>query len=64
MAKYEIVVAIDVPCYKSVIVEADSAEEAKDKALKAADNDVAFEPEWDCAGPIRVACDPQECVIP
>jgi hypothetical protein len=65
MPKYQIVVAIDVPYYKSVVIEAASASQAATQALVlASTSDAPFEPDWDCAGEVRIACDPDECELP
>jgi hypothetical protein len=65
MPKYQIVLAQDVPCYWSTIVEASSPQEATAKALALANNsECTFEPEWDLAGDVRIACDPEECELP
>lgn len=65
MKTYEIVLAYDVPCYAAIKVEAETPEEAARLALrKAEEEDVSFQPEWDAAGDIRIACDPEECELP
>ena len=54
--KYAVIVAIDVPCYKKIVVEAASQEDAEDIALESAFTSLGwFDPEWDAGGPPRVA---------
>ena len=53
MKKFTVTLAYDVPCYAEIKVEAEDAEQAKQKALAEAWNHV-FEPMWDGAGDYRV----------
>lgn len=54
MKRYSVLIAYDVPCYATVIVEANNHEEANAKALAMAD-DTIFEPCWDGSDDYRVA---------
>lgn len=54
MKTYSVLLAYDVPYYATVIVEADSPEEANAKALAAA-VDESFDPSWDASSDYRVA---------
>lgn len=61
MKRYEIILAMDVACYKSVIVEADTPEAAASQALtQEMDDDEPFEPAWDCASEVRIVDTPIE----
>lgn len=60
MKRYSVLLAYDVPCYATIIVEADSPEEAERIAMtdKAACAD--FEPSWDASSDVRLADDAEE----
>jgi hypothetical protein len=51
--RYSVLLAYDIPCYATVIVEADSHEEAERKALDAFD-ETDFEPCWENWDDLRV----------
>jgi len=52
MTKYTVVLAYDVPCYATLIVEADNEDDAETVALKI--SPVLFEPDWSARGDVRV----------
>lgn len=57
MATFQVILAYDIPCYKTIEVEAADAEEAEAKAddiLQDVDSDT-FEPDWQQSDNYRIA---------